>query len=426
MSVNIQTGNVVKIQSGNRVLISAPGPQGPAGAGGGVTDGDKGDITVTSSGATWTIDNQAVILAKIQHISTASLLGRHASGTGDVQQIGLAGGLQFQGSNLTIDGASITGITAHQVGALAGSDSNVTLTFSNVGFSILDSGFGQSLLFNIDEDLTDDRTLKLKVNDADRAIDLSGDLTVTAAAIISNTNTGDLTLAGTPNYLTLTNQVLTRSLINLGSHVTSTLPVANGGTGATTLTANAVLLGNGTSALQVVAPSTSGNVLTSNGTTWTSAAPIIRGYKRAIYTSTASGTTTCSVITSTTLRAMTEGDQYMTITYTPTDAASRLVVQVRFMAGSSSTAWGGLLLARSGDANARVQCTGDGGAVINSTASVSSHTLVLDEVAGGTSAITYNVRFGGNAAGTFYMNRASGGVYPAGTQSYIEITEYAP
>jgi hypothetical protein len=51
------------------------------------------------------------------------------------------------------------------------------------------------------------------------------------------------------------------------------LTVADGGTGASTLSANAVLLGNGTSALQTVAPSTSGNVLTSNGTTWTSATP---------------------------------------------------------------------------------------------------------------------------------------------------------
>jgi hypothetical protein len=50
------------------------------------------------------------------------------------------------------------------------------------------------------------------------------------------------------------------------------LTVADGGTGASTLSANAVLLGNGTSALQTVAPSTSGNVLTSDGTTWTSAA----------------------------------------------------------------------------------------------------------------------------------------------------------
>jgi hypothetical protein len=38
------------------------------------------------------------------------------------------------------------------------------------------------------------------------------------------------------------------------------------------LTANNVLLGNGTGAPQVVAPGTVGNVLTSNGTTWTSAA----------------------------------------------------------------------------------------------------------------------------------------------------------
>lgn len=50
------------------------------------------------------------------------------------------------------------------------------------------------------------------------------------------------------------------------------LPVANGGTGATALTANNVLLGNGTSAVQVVAPGTSGNLLTSNGSTWVSQA----------------------------------------------------------------------------------------------------------------------------------------------------------
>ena len=53
---------------------------------------------------------------------------------------------------------------------------------------------------------------------------------------------------------------------------TFNLAVAQGGTGAATLGANAVLLGNGTSAVQTVAPGTSGNVLTSNGTTWTSAA----------------------------------------------------------------------------------------------------------------------------------------------------------
>lgn len=49
--------------------------------------------------------------------------------------------------------------------------------------------------------------------------------------------------------------------------------VAKGGTGLTTLTANAVILGNGASSPTFVAPGSNGNVLTSNGSTWTSAAP---------------------------------------------------------------------------------------------------------------------------------------------------------
>ena len=53
---------------------------------------------------------------------------------------------------------------------------------------------------------------------------------------------------------------------------------ASGGTGGGSFTANSVLLGNGTSAFQTVAPSTSGNVLTSNGTTWSSTAPAASGF----------------------------------------------------------------------------------------------------------------------------------------------------
>ena len=52
--------------------------------------------------------------------------------------------------------------------------------------------------------------------------------------------------------------------------LSSPLPVASGGTGLATLTANNVVLGNGTSAPSFVAPSTNGNVLMSNGTTWIS------------------------------------------------------------------------------------------------------------------------------------------------------------
>ena len=64
--------------------------------------------------------------------------------------------------------------------------------------------------------------------------------------------------------------------------LTTALTVPQGGTGAATLTANNVLLGNGTSAIQTIAPSTNGNVLTSNGTTWTSAAPAASGVTSAV------------------------------------------------------------------------------------------------------------------------------------------------
>jgi len=64
-----------------------------------------------------------------------------------------------------------------------------------------------------------------------------------------------------------------KNTVSLTIGVNGTLPVANGGTGATSLTANNVILGNGTSAVQVVAPGTAGNVLTSVGGTWVSSTP---------------------------------------------------------------------------------------------------------------------------------------------------------
>jgi len=88
---------------------------------------------------------------------------------------------------------------------------------------------------------------------------------IKAANTISSNVTFTLPSAdGTSGQVVQTNGSGTLSFANVG--------VANGGTGATTLTANNVILGNGTSAVQFVAPGTSSNVLTSSGNTWISQA----------------------------------------------------------------------------------------------------------------------------------------------------------
>jgi hypothetical protein len=56
-------------------------------SGGGVTDGDKGDIIVSNSGATWTIENNSVSLAKIADIATGVVVGRISPATGDPETL---------------------------------------------------------------------------------------------------------------------------------------------------------------------------------------------------------------------------------------------------------------------------------------------------------------------------------------------------
>lgn len=100
----------------------------PAGSGG-ISDGDKGDVTVSSSGTVWTIDNNVVTFAKMQDIATDRLIGRDTASTGDPEEISVGGGLEFSGS-ASIQRSALTG----DVTASAGSNSTTLATVnSNVG-----------------------------------------------------------------------------------------------------------------------------------------------------------------------------------------------------------------------------------------------------------------------------------------------------
>tara|TARA_R110002167_G_scaffold113626_8_gene286868 strand:+ start:583 stop:2247 length:1665 start_codon:yes stop_codon:yes gene_type:complete len=97
----------------------------------------------------------------------------------------------------------------------------------------------------------------------------SGTGAVTAMAVLAKGSiiAGDGTTD--PAVVTVgTNGYLLQADSTAGAGVSwlQTLPVANGGTGATTLTANGVLIGNGTSAVTSVALATKGQILVGDGT----------------------------------------------------------------------------------------------------------------------------------------------------------------
>lgn len=105
------------------------------------------------------------------------------------------------------------------------------------------------------------------------------------------------------------------------------LTVEQGGTGLATLTANNVLVGNGTSNISSVAPGTSGNVLTSNGTSWVSTT--LTGAGQIVTTSNAAHTSIATAIPhDDSIPLISEGTEVLSVSITPKAASSKLLIDV--------------------------------------------------------------------------------------------------
>lgn len=224
----------------------------------------------------------------------------------------------------------------------------------------------------------------------------SGGIVLSNAATITNAT---ISVSGIANA-TISNSTLVTSalgtptsgnLVNTTAipvaNATGTLVVANGGTGATTLTANNVVLGNGTSAVQFVSPSTDGNILSSDGTTWSSAT--------RLYRSTAKASTSGTSIDFTSIPSWVKRIT-ISMSGVSTSGGSRVIVQV----GSGSFSTSGYLCFTS-----YIGTSGNNGSTVTNGLSI----WVLDSSSSVRNGIITFVNLSGNIwVGTAMVSSTSG------------------
>jgi len=110
---------------------------------------------------------------------------------------------------------------------------------------------------------------------------------VNGTFLIATVGTNTFTYAQTGSNITSvadTGTAVDITYCNLVNNVTGTLTVANGGTGVTTNTPNAILVGNATSAISSIKPGTNANVLTSTAGSTVNAGSFVVGTEYTILT----------------------------------------------------------------------------------------------------------------------------------------------
>lgn len=196
-----------------------------------VTDGDKGSITVSSSGTVWTLDDAAVSLAKMANISQYQLIGRSSSGSGVPQAISTSadvytmlgsannsairtniglGTIATQGSGaVAITGGTVTGISSLQGTMKVSTNTTGTLALADgdcfvpmTGNVTLNGGVWsarQAFLFYAgasSRTITQGTSMTLRLGGTATTGDRTLAAYTVAAAIVVDTNTIIITGAG--------------------------------------------------------------------------------------------------------------------------------------------------------------------------------------------------------------------------------------
>lgn len=121
---------------GTSNFLRADGTWAAPSGGGGVSDGDKGDITVSGSGATWTIDAGVVTLTKMADVATGTVFYRKTAATGvpEVQTLAtLKTDLGLTGTNSGDQTITLTGdVTGTGTGSFAATIGNGTVTLAKM------------------------------------------------------------------------------------------------------------------------------------------------------------------------------------------------------------------------------------------------------------------------------------------------------
>jgi hypothetical protein len=235
---------------------------------------------------------------------------------------------------------------------------------------------------------------------------------------ISTTTVQFLAVGATGSSLLATNTAASaQSVIGL-SGFSLPVSVANGGTGRASLSANHVVLGNGTGAVQLVAPGTTGNVLTSNGTTWSSSALPTQRVLQVVNSQSNAQTTSVSAIPwDNTVPQSSEGTEFLSISITPANVNNKLRIDVTVYGSTSS---GNMTAALFQDSGASA-IAAVGRNAINTAGGLFPLCLTYYMTAGTISSTTFRVR-AGVASGTFYFNHEVSFATLFGGALYSSIT----